>query len=179
MLDFNALRNQVIAAAKQAFSEIAAAHPKEKLCAFALYTDDGAMTLCPSTCTRSFLDAKAAEDPDDYLYYKYSTSEWPFEMAGAEQEFNAISKTVSDGVSSTGRNKAAFVKFRASLIEMCITSLEELRREFFKEQGEDFILLVAISDLGGLDTPKQEKRMVARLNSPAISREFSRWLDSQ
>lgn len=41
--------------AKRCFSELRSANPEEKFCAFALYSDEGAMTVCPSANTDEYL----------------------------------------------------------------------------------------------------------------------------
>ncbi|MBS2030195.1 MAG: DUF4303 domain-containing protein [Deltaproteobacteria bacterium] len=47
-MDFELLQTEIVATCRQAFRDIRVAHPNEEICAFALYSDDGAMTVCPA-----------------------------------------------------------------------------------------------------------------------------------
>ena len=50
-MNFTELKNKIEIAAKQAFLEMFEKHGKDEIYAFALYNDEGAMTVCPSTNT--------------------------------------------------------------------------------------------------------------------------------
>lgn len=45
------LRRRIEDAARQAFLDVLESHPDEHVYAFALYSDEDAMTVCPSTNT--------------------------------------------------------------------------------------------------------------------------------
>src|SRR5689334_17103857 len=92
--DFAALEVEIRKAAKRAFQEVASAHPEEQLCAFALYSDDGAMTVCPSINTAQHLAAMQRKYPDEAPYYKFATPEWKYEATGADEAFRAICEKV-------------------------------------------------------------------------------------
>ena len=90
-MDFENLKLEIESAAKKAFTEMVEEHGNENIYAFALYSDDGAMTMCPATNTVEHI--KNA-DPDDIEYYKFEPAEWKYEMKGADNEFDQISKSL-------------------------------------------------------------------------------------
>lgn len=176
MKDFNfdQLRSDIVAAAKEAFSEIAAQRPSDDLCAFALYSDSGAMTVCPAMCTTGFLATKAQEKPGEYLFYKYSPSEWPLEGVGAGVAIGKICKSLRDHLEIIEGDYEAFQSFQRRLMETCVQAQEQLRKTFFATRSNDFLLLVTISDD---DEPAAElQARMDRLNSPHISAEFAGWV---
>ena len=50
-MDFDILKQQIETAAKNAFLEMYKKHGTEDIYSFALYSDEGAMTVCPSSNT--------------------------------------------------------------------------------------------------------------------------------
>jgi hypothetical protein len=82
--NFAALEVQVRKAARLAFQEVASAHPEDQLCAFALYSDDGAMTVCPSINTTSHLAAMQRQHP----------GESPLRMAPAPRGFATFKRAL-------------------------------------------------------------------------------------
>ncbi|WP_266160520.1 DUF4303 domain-containing protein [Dyella silvatica] len=174
--DFSTLCDDVVTASKKAFSEIAARQPDDELCAFALYSDSGAMTICPAMCTASFLAAKAQEEPDELPFYKYSPSEWPWEGEGASEAFKSICTTVREQVFSIEDDEEAFDAFKRQLIETCIKAQLRLRHEFFEPRDKNLLLLVTISDD---DEPAAElQSRVERLNDSTQSAEFAAWAET-
>lgn len=129
--NFAALEIQVRKAGRRAFKEVAAAHPEEQLCAFALYSDDGAMTVCPSINTAQHLAAMQRQHPDEATYYKFATPEWKYEATGADAAFSAICLKVRtqalafEGVSKADAKTLGPERRRAHLAahdESCRTS---------------------------------------------------------
>jgi hypothetical protein len=174
--DFNQLRDDLVTASKQAFRDIASRYPDSELCAFALYSDAGAMTVCPAICTADFLDTKAAQHPDDFLFYKYSPSEWPLEGVGADDAFKALCTTVREHVFSIEDDDTAFSDFKHRLMETCVEAQLCLRREGLNTWEKDLLLLVTISDD---DEPAGTlKDRVKRLNDVQAAEEFSAWADT-
>jgi hypothetical protein len=169
--DFDALHQQIVQAAKTAFGEMTREHPDKDFCAFALYTDDGAMTVCPAFCTQSFLREMQADNPDEYLYYKYSSNEWPFEGIGADEQFERICSTVRDHVFTLEEDSTAFAKFKTVLIETCTQALHSLRNDTFTDPA--FLLLFTISD--GDEPKKTQQQRVAGLNNISLATEFKAW----
>jgi Domain of unknown function (DUF4303) len=186
--DFAALEVQIRKAAKLAFQEVAAAHPDEQLCAFALYSDDGAMTVCPSINTTQHLAAMQRKYPDD-MYYKYATPEWKYEATGADAAFRAICEKVRtqalayEGISAADAKTLAgvspsrvvparrgFTTFKRALFETCLRVLETLRRD---QLFAGVMFMFAVSDTDS--TARRELAMIKRLNDKAVVDEFRSW----
>lgn len=187
--DFAALEIEVREAAKRAFKEVADAHPAEQICAFALYSDDGAMTVCPSINTTQHLAAKQLKYPGEAMYYKYAPAEWKYEATGADAEFSAICLEVRthalafegitaadaqtlDGVSPLRPTPAprGFATFKHELFETCMRVLESLRAD---PMFAGVTLVFAVSDTDS--TPQEEIAMIERLNDKAVVDEFRSW----
>lgn len=186
---FAALEVQVRRAARRAFKEVAAAHPEEQLCAFALYSDDGAMTVCPSINTTQHLVEMKRKYPDDYMAYKYSTPEWKYEATGAAAEFRAICEKVRtqalafEGVPAANAktlvgvnplrmtsSPRGFATFKRTLFETCLRVLESLRTD---RLFAGVTLMFAVSDTDS--SARHQLAMIKRLNDKTVVDEFRRW----
>jgi len=177
-MDFIELQKKIEFATKQAFLEMYEKYGKEGIYAFALYSDEGAMTVCPSTNTLDFLKTK--EKDDDFVYYKFEPAEWKYEMEGADELFNEISKRCWDEVSRIEENDDTydeeFEKFQKQLYETCIEVLEKLKSEnFFKQViGEDIFLLFTVSEYEF--SKKEIKKIVNSLNDNKYNKEYLDWM---
>lgn len=87
--DFSHFRQQLTQATQDAFRELLAAHHAEGLYSFALYSDEGALTVCPAANSLAHL---AAQPSEDQLYAKFEPAEWAYEMRGAEAQFEELSR---------------------------------------------------------------------------------------
>jgi len=85
-MDFDSLKQQIKKAAKNAFLENVTKHGEE-ICAFALVSDDGAMTVVPYTNTKTHLLKMQKEDPVYKEVYEFEPSEW-YTSDGANDEIN-------------------------------------------------------------------------------------------
>jgi Domain of unknown function (DUF4303) len=187
--NFAALEVQVRKAARRAFKEVASAHPEDQLCAFALYSDDGAMTVCPSINTSQHLAAMQRKHPDEAMYYKFATPEWKYEATGAEAAFRAICEQVRtqalafEGVTEADAKTLAgvsplrmvpaargFGTFKRALFETCLRVLETLRRD---RLFAGVMLVFAVSDTDS--SARRELAMIKRLNDKAVVDEFRSW----
>ncbi len=169
--DFASLENEIASATRLAFADFAQAHPEEPPCAFALYSDDGAETVCPAFDVATRRAARIAKYPDDPAVYTFSTAEWAFE-AFAGNRFSAICRTVSaDGAKLDAEQHAAF---KESLFESCIRVLERLRTEGAFAAYPNLLLMFTASDCD-FET-EFELRTMARLNgdSPWVE-QHRRW----
>ena len=181
--DFAALAEGIAQASRAALADISGrCGPHDPVCAFTLYTDDGAMTVCPALLTESQERALTERHPDDASYYRYSASEWPLEGEGANGAFNDLCKLVREHVLALEDEledeggEAAFVAFRAQLLETMVQVLERLRREDPAFARESLMLQVSVSD--GDEPAKVLNGWVARLNPPALAAGFKAWTDS-
>jgi len=173
-MNFIQLQQKIEDASKKAFLEMYEQHGEEEIYAFALYSDEGAMTVCPSTNTVRFLEQN--EDEDDRLYYKYEPAEWRYEMQGANQEFNAISKALYDEVMKISDDEEAFTQFRENVFAVCIDVLEKLKNEDFFSQitGKDVFLIFSVSD--DVFSAGELESIINRLNDNAYKAEYLDWM---
>ena len=171
--DFESLKARIEQATKNAFIEIFNQHRDEEIYAFALYSDEGAMTVCPSTNTRKHLEKVSA---DDVWYYKFEPAEWKYEMQGADEEFNAISKTVAAEVARRNDSDSHFFEFRKKLFACCIDVLMKLKSEnFFKSVvGEDIFLTFSVSDY---EFERHDiEKIIRTLNNDQYIKEYNNWM---
>lgn len=56
---------------------MAARAPHDRIRAFALYTDAGAMTVCPAMVPASYFARIAEDETDDMDRYCFTPAEWP------------------------------------------------------------------------------------------------------
>lgn len=175
--DFESLKKEIVLASKKAFLEVQSHNTNEKLCSFALCSDDGAMTVCPSINTERHLK-RALDSNNGNLYFKFGTAEWQFEAQGADEMFDAICDKVRGTALEVEDRDEDFLWFRQNLFETCVQSLEQLRREgFFEKHCEpDFLLMFSVSD-SDLSV-EEELKKIARLNNPVVVKEFKQWTDT-
>ena len=177
--DFTALAEGIAQASQAALAEISErCGPGDPVCAFTLYTDDGAMTVCPAMVTEGQVRELTARHPDDADYYRYSSAEWPLEGEGANRAFNDLCTRVADHVLALpdGDGDAAFTAFRTQLLDTMLQVLERLRREDPAFARESLLLQVAVSD--GDEPAEVLNAWVERLNPPAVAARFKAWTDS-
>lgn len=173
-MDFEILKQQIEAAVKKAFLEMYEKHGAEQIYSFALYSDEGAMTVCPATNTLQMLD----EDDDDLLYYKYEPAEWTYEMEGANDDFNEICTRLRSELDQNSENDEWFEDFQTRLYTACIEVLEKLKNENFFRQitGRDIFLIFTVSDY---EFEKQDlKNIIISLNDNEYKREYLEWMDT-
>jgi len=157
-------------------------HKDERVYSFALYSDEGAMTVCPSTNTIDFLDNLNNEEKLELAYYKFEPAEWKYEMIGADQDFNEICKDLRDELEENEFldndefNSDWFEKFQKDLYETCINVLKKLKKEnFFKNIcGQEVFLIFTVTDFE-LEQEKV-KQLVSELNSLAHQTEYFEWM---
>lgn len=175
-VDLPGLEEKIASAVRRAFRDFARAHPKDRPCAFALYSDDGAMTVCPAFDLATKRDGRLAEHPDDADWYTFGTAEWALEGFGADDAFEKICTTVRTHVLKLD-DDAAFIAFKRALFEACIRVLERLRADGAFDAFPNLLVMFAVSD--GDPVIKDELRMMRRLNgnSPWV-KQYRRWTKS-
>lgn len=174
-MNFDFLKQQIETATRNAFLEMYEKHGAENIYSFALYSDEGAMTVCPSSNTEKTLQNI---DQDDAVYYKYEPAEWTYEMEGADDEFNAICTQLREELDKNDDNDEWFNEFQAKLYSTCIEVLEKLKNEnFFKNIiGKDIFLIFTVSDY---EFEKQNlKDIIIRLNDNEYKGEYLEWMET-
>lgn len=172
-MDFKFLKQKIENATKKAFIEMFEKHGAEKICAFALYSDEDAMTVCPSTNTLKHLETA---DKDEYVESKFCTAEWKYEMKGAPDKFAEISTLLREEYNKHEDNDKWFEEFQKQLFETCIAVLEKLKNEdFFKKiVGEDIFLNFTVSDYDY--EIKDKGKTIIRLNDNVYKTEYLDWM---
>lgn len=173
IIDFQQFAHQLRQAAQAAFTELLARYPSEEFYSFALYSDEGAMTVCPAANTLAHL---AAQPPDDLPYAKFEPAEWKYEMVGADAQFNELSRQLSARLTEDFAEPDGFEQFRRQLYVTCVEVLDTLRQQHFFDEaaGRPVFLLFSVSDS---DTPAAElASMVSRLNDNEYRSEYLAWL---
>ena len=174
-IDFQDLKHQLTQAAQTAFTEVLGQHRAEGIYSFALYSDEGAMTVCPATNTLAHL---AAQPPEDLPYAKFEPAEWRYENVGATAQFDAICRQLSTQVLDETLEEKEFEQFRQQLYATCIDVLADLQQQGFFDQaaGRPVFLLFHVSD----SDPSVEEltQLVSRLNPNAYGEEYLAWLRS-
>lgn len=173
-VDFTELQNIIVNEARSAFLEVMQNHEGEEFCGFALYSDESAMTICPSVNSRNHLHNQLAEMPDEALYLKFATAEWAYEYEGASQlrQSNSI-------ISAADRfdSESDFYNFRSCVYDCCVKALRQLAIEGLfgtPEEGEQIALLFSVSDF---EDPEMELEWVAQLNCSSITAEFKSYIN--
>ena len=172
-MNFTELKAKIKYATEQAFVEMYEKHKEEKIYAFALYSDEGAMTVCPSTNTLDYLETK--KDDEDFKYYKFEPAEWKYEMVGADKLFDEISKLCLDEADKLEENDE-FDLYRSQLYSTCIEVLEELKlANFFKQAtGEDVFLIFTATEYEFSN--KEIREIISKLNDNEYNKEYLDWM---
>jgi hypothetical protein len=172
-MDFEILKQQIENAVRKAFLEVYEKHGAEGVYSFALYSDEGAMTVCPAVNTMKVMEMA---DEDDALYYKYEPAEWTYEMKGAEKEFGDICTQLREELDNHDDDDQWFEGFQTKLYSICIEVLEKLRNEnfFTKITGKDIFLIFTVSDY---EFEEEElKNIIVRLNDNEYKSEYLNWM---
>ena len=191
-VDFQALRTATREAAEQAFAEVRGAHPDEHFYAFALYTDDGVMTVEPAANTEEGFRRKVGDgretNPAQSNYYRWATAEWAYEAAGSEHFqaaydlLNVPERYDGDGAEEAEEEDPdeafeedeRFVAFKKQVIETMVEALSRLDSEGFFGSGgvrEEVTLFVSISDSDAAQ--EVENDSARKLNPPAVYERFA------
>ncbi len=173
-MNFEILKQKIESATKKAFIEMFEDYGADEIYAFALYSDEDAMTVCPSTNTLKHLETA---DKDDLVYYKFAPPEWKYEMKGADIDFNEISNELYNEIKEIEDDEERFNKFQKQLFDTCIEVLEKLKNEnFFKNiVGKDIFLTFTVSDYDFEEKDNFEE-IIIKLNDNDYKTEYLNWM---
>ncbi|WP_083411762.1 DUF4303 domain-containing protein [Janthinobacterium sp. 1_2014MBL_MicDiv] len=165
--DVALLQSLVADAARLAFDAVRAAHPGQHINAFALVSDDSAMTIGPMANSREAL--AASEYGDEMLW---NPAEWAFDDGGAyfDSAYRLLLQAHRDLPFDVD-----FATFRTGVFEACIAALAQLDAEGAFGAGaqrDDSVLLFEVSDSEAVEGA------MARLNPPAVLARFEAWMAS-
>ncbi len=167
VFDFALLKILVAHAARRAFDGVRRAHPGQRIDAFALVSDDSAMTIGCMANSREAL--AASEDGEEMLW---NPAEWAFDEGGAY--FDSAWRLLLQAHRELPFD-VDFATFRAGVFDACIAALAQLDAEGMFGSGaqrEEFVLLFEVSDSEPLEG------VMARLNPPAVVARFEAWIAS-
>ncbi|MGB0868997.1 MAG: DUF4303 domain-containing protein [Flavobacteriales bacterium] len=177
-MDFKVLEDKIEKATKKAFTELYDQHKDEGIYSFSLYSDDGALTVCPAANTFQFLENLKKEEKNDLDYYKFEPAEWKYESKGAEEEFDEICDILYDELDKEIYSEEnTFISFKNQLFDCCINKLKKLKENnFFKNiTGNDIFLIFSVSD----SDCEHIKRSVNALNDNHYKTEYFEWTDNE
>ena len=203
--DFDTLRVQIREAARLAFGALRAQHPDETFYAMALYTDDGAMTVCTSANSEEafqrILLGDDFSDPASVAATRWFTAEWAYESVHSEhfdvpcerlrkhvltldddapaadaKSFAAPARRLLAHVLKLGKNDS-FGVFRSKLHDTMVQALAELDQEGFFGTGSQRQALTLFCSISDSDEAEAfEDRSAKQLNPPAVFAAFEkRW----
>jgi hypothetical protein len=172
-MNFEILKEKIEDAAKKAFLEMYEKHGAEEIYSFALYSDEGAMTVCPASNTMKVMEGA---DEDDVLYYKYEPAEWAYEMQGADEEFDEICTQLRTELYKHDDDDQWFEGFQTKLYSICIEVLEKLKNEnfFTNITGKEVFLIFTVSDYEF--DKKDLQDLIIRLNDNDYKSEYLDWM---
>ena len=175
-MDFDHLKEKIEEATIEAFTEMVTKHKAEGIYAFALYSDEDAMTVCPATNTLAHL--KQIEDKEDIAYYKFSEAEWQYECEGADEKFEEICTLLRNEVLNNFDNEHSHPAFQNKLYETCIDVLKNLKdRNFFTDLvGSEIFLNFEVTDYAF--SRKKTQEIIASLNDDTYKNEYFAWMKS-
>ena len=133
MLDFAALRREVTVAARDAFGVVRVQHPDEKFYAFALYSDDSAMTICPAANT----DLGHDRCVNRYSKYtppipissneiRWSTAEWAYEGCEDRNQFDRVCEIINSNEAYAVDDPNEFIRFKGRVFATMVLGLQDL-----------------------------------------------------
>lgn len=178
-MNYNALEQEIEKATKIAFKELFEKHKEEEIYSFALYSDGGAMTVCPSSNTLSFLNDLSEEEKKEIDYYKFEPAEWKYEGIGADEEFDKIcSNLYEERAKSSYGDQEKFLNFRTQVFNCCINVLKRLNDENFFQNiiSKEIFLIFSVSDFEFEETVLVD--IVSKLNNNQYKTEYLNWLKS-
>ncbi len=176
--DHRSFASRLESAVREAFQELAQAHPGEQLCAFALYSDSCGQTVCPSTNTRSHLLRRVTAEPDEAAYYQFGPAEWALEGRGATDRFSELCSELLNHPITNGDDEDLHERFIAELGETCISTLERLRAEGFFARVAGGPVTVLFQATPGDEEVETERATIARLNEPDVVEVHREWTES-
>ena len=165
VFDFALLHTLVAHAARRAFDCVRRAHPDQHIDAFALVSDDSAMTI---GCMANSREALAASEYGEEMLW--NPAEWAFDDGGAY--FDSAYRLLLQAHRELPFD-VDFDIFRSGVFEACIAALAQLDAEGCFGTGaqrEEFVLLFEVSDSEPVEGAME------RLNPPAVVARFERWM---
>lgn len=167
VFDYALLQTLVADAARLAVDAVRRAHPEQHINAFALVSDDSAMSIGPMANSREAL--AASEYAEEMLW---NPAEWAFGEGGAY--FDSAYRMLLQAHRELPFD-VDFATFRAGVFDACIAALVQLDAEGVfgtNAQRDESVLLFEVSDSEAVEGA------MPRLNPPAVVARFETWMAS-
>ena len=165
--DFALLQTLVAHAARLAVDAVRRTHPDQRIDAFALVSDDSAMTI---GCMANSREALAASEYGEEMLW--NPAEWAFDEGGAY--FDSAYRLLLQAHRNLPFD-VDFDSFRSGVFDACIAALAQLDAEGVFGAGaqrEEFVLLFEVSE------SEPVEGAMARLNPLAVVARFEAWMAS-
>ncbi len=167
VFDFALLQTLVADAARLAVAAVRRAQPDQHIDAFALVSDDSAMTIA---CMANSREALAASEYGEEMLW--NPAEWAFDEGGAyfDSAYRLLLQAHRDLPFDVD-----FSTFRAGVFDACIAALARLDTEGILGTGaqrDESVLLFEVSD------SEPVEGALARLNPPAVVARYEAWMAS-
>jgi hypothetical protein len=158
--------------AARAFQAISADHPDEQIYAFAVYSDDAAMTVCPAANSEeAYAEKISGAKPANLAYYRWNTGDWAYEFEHVEALDGAYTM-LNDLRQAMGEDEF-YERAREDVFRTMVAALEELNAENVFGTGaarERITVFFTLSD----DGEEWEAYSAPRCNPPAVAERFLR-----
>ena len=175
-VNFARLRTLLRDAAREHFTALRRKHPDEQFYAFALYTDDGAMTVEPAANSEEGFERQAEHGgEDEACYYRWGTAEWAYEAGAQGTSFEKVYKALNPPDRCEDDD---FGPFCEELHAAMIGALADLDGEGFFGSGKDrerVTLFISISDSEDLERIEDESAKA--LNPKPVYARFQKRYD--
>lgn len=155
----------------EAFNSVRHKEPEINFCAYGLYSDADAITICPAQNSCIHLNKMIENDPDDKEYYRWSPSEWSHESKGGEsfKEISLYLRANAELIKSSDE----YDQFKFDVYQSCIFALKSLKEEgFFSDMDRNGIIVFTISDA----INSNEREWIELLNNNDVSQQFNEWI---
>ena len=167
VFDYALLQTLVAGAVRLAVDAVRRAHPEQHINAFALVSDDSAMTIGPMANSR---EALAASDYAEEMLW--NPAEWAHDDGGAyfDSAYRLLLQAHRDLPFDVD-----FATFRTGVFDACIAALAQVDAEGVFGTGarrDESVLLFDVSD------SEPVEGAMARLNPPAVVARFEAWMAS-
>ena len=150
---------------------------EDRLCGFALYTDESAMSLTASVNTVEHFNSAAEGNPEFRAQYLWSPPEWKIEgyQSGLFDEINKNLSDYFDDRVESDTTDDNFQQFSQMFFENCVEALESVKGKIPEKINRNFVLVFEISDYEDVEAAVT---WVKRLNNSQKAEEFEKMMQS-
>jgi Domain of unknown function (DUF4303) len=201
IVEFGAVRREMVDAARRAFSGLRREHPEERFYAFALCSDQEAEGICPSANSEEGLlrrqermgyrreedgfvsKKRGVLDDAGWNYYRWNLPEWSFHSQGIK-EFRRLDPLIEHASQAEEDDPGAFLAYRAQLYGTMILALRDLDVEGFFGKGMDRKAVTLFCDLVEPPdkywfAPESAKLLNPASNFEEFSKQWMAWIGNE